>query len=207
MLAAIATILACYQSLPVSTEVAMPDWMLQLSKVRVPAGQTEEKLPNLGYTGLWRAIYGNRERGSKEQSITRPDSFMKPTGRLNAMSGLPLGELPTKAPRIRTAYLLSQSVNTYDQPTFDPPAQGVAESAQAEATFMFDHQLQQTNDIWSRTTYVTAPLGSPRDYVPQSISQEDDERPTGGDTGNLLVNIGAAILALGLMIVMICIPK
>ena len=175
------------------------DWTVHMSNLTVPDPTRPNLEPQIGYIGMWRAIYGDR----KETDLT-PGGFST-----QSFTGFQSEEevlSEKRAPRIRSAKWLAVAQAFYNQPSFDVPRS----SLDAEtADFIWDHQLKQVSTPWTADSYSMAPTSTPRDYMPNSIQTEDQREDWTEDPGksNLLFTVAVAVLAVILLVVIMFMPK
>ncbi len=172
------------------------DWNVHISNLRVPDPTRPNLEPNLGYTGLWRSIYGTRREENPSVGGLADSAFYIDSEELSARS--------RREPRIRSARWITISQQFYNQPSFSVPA---ASLDRHTASFVWNHQLEQADTPW-QSSYTMAPTSSPRDYVPNTIVQEEEEDWTHeAKQANLLMTIAIAVLASVLLVVIVFMPK
>lgn len=159
-------------------------------------------LPDFGYVGLWRTIYGTREEQEEDVEVESVPGFA-----ITSDLDIDLPEIERRRrPRIRAARRLFQAQPWYNRPAFDVPIKRLDDSV---ATFVWDHQLEQSETIWSPDTYVMAPTSTPRDYLGNSPVLGEETEGTEDESGgtNIYMTVLIAFLAMLLLVVIICMPR
>ncbi|MFK7817316.1 MAG: hypothetical protein AB8G99_01245 [Planctomycetaceae bacterium] len=182
-----------------STPPLEPDWSVHISNLTVPDPTRPDSEPELGYAGLWRAIYGDRD----ETDLT-PGGFTAQPFAIDSSEDEVARR--RRAPRIRSARWLALEQPFYNRPSFDVPRSSLSAET---ADFIWDHQLQQVSTPWNANAYSMAPTSTPRDYMPNSIQTEEERADWTEDAGasNLLFTVAVAVLAVVLLVVIMFMPK
>ncbi len=176
------------------------DWHTMVLQQRGVDPAAPKALPDFGYVGLWRAIYGDREPGENEAAIENP-GFAIDSG-----SDLDLDDAERRRrPRIRAARRLFQLQPWFNTPAFEVP---IARLDEASAAFVYDHQLEQTQTIWSPNSRITPPT-SPREYFGNEsmLIDEDGQKDNAVDKTNIYLTVFIAIVATLLLGVIVCMPR
>lgn len=176
------------------------NWHMHIANMSVPDPTRPNAVPNLGYTGLWRSIYGQRDE------VELPDDGFAPGARFRIdPDGGDLTDLQRRQPRIRTARWVAIAQQFHDLPAFEVPRASLDESV---AAFVWNHQLEQVNDIWSKQRYAMAPTSTPRDYVPNIVVEQDEQKFSDeAKKGNFLLTVAVAVIATILLVVIVFMPK
>lgn len=174
------------------------DWQAQTAAASVPDPSRPNAQPNLGYTGIWRSIYGEQDQDDKAQRNRFPASATQP-GLLTAP-----GVANQRKPRIRAARNVGIAQGALNLPAFEVSRESLDESV---AEFVWDHQVEQADELWARQTLSTGPT-TQRDYssrAPQEQQQAwTEDAPK---SNNYLLTIGIAAIAIVLLVVIVFMPK
>ena len=179
------------------------NWQMQKANMTVPDPTRPDAMPNLGYTGIWRSIYGDRD----EVQVDRRDGFVSRATFRPGLPDTPFLELDRR-PRIRTARWTATDQGFGSLPSFDVPRASLDESG---AAFVWDHQLEEVDDLWSTQSFArTTTSSAPRNYMPDGSVSGDDERKdwrVEAKKGNYLLTIAVGSIALLLLVVIVFMPK
>lgn len=205
MLTLLSIIIAAFaadEPLPVPRDM---NWQMQKANMTVPDPTRPDAMPNLGYTGIWRSVYGDRD----EVQVDRRDGFVS---RATFRAGLPKSAFLAldRQPRIRTARWTAIEQDFFSLPSFDVPRASLDESA---AAFVWNHQLEEVDESWSTQSFVRTTTSTQRDYMPHggsNGSSDDEERQDWrmeAGKGNFMLTIAVGSIAVLLLVVIVFMPK
>lgn len=184
------------------------DWLALTGQMNL--SQPPDHQVDLGYTGLWRAIYGGRDRKDRDARSLRSPLNDRANG-LGGANGVTASDPDRRAPRLHAAREVIRSqrfrVAGPDPGIILPVAGRYARGDSREgATFVWDHRLQQVTDHWSLDAYVMAPTSSSRVYAnaPTEAVREDRDEPQQADFVKTLLLAGIAVV---LLVVVLLMPK
>jgi hypothetical protein len=178
------------------------NWHVQEANMTVPDPTQPDAMPNLGYTGIWRLIYGDRD----EVQVERRNGFVS---RAIFRAGLPETTFLAmdRQPRIRSARWTGLDQDFGSLPSFNVPR---ASLDKASAAFVWDHQLEQVGDFRSTQSFLQNTTAARRDYMPDGTVTGDDERQDWRvevQKGNYMLTIAVSSIAVLLLVVIVFMPK
>lgn len=176
------------------------NWQMQQANMSVPDPTRPDAMPNLGYTGIWRSIYGARS----EVQVDRQNGF---SSSVSLIAGPPNPVTLDRQPHIRTAEAITIDKGLGNLPSFDVPR---ASLDKPTAAFVWHHQLEEVNDAWSIQSLARPTTSASRDDMPIGTINFDEgpvDWQVEGKKGNYYLTGAVAVVAVLLLIVTVFMPK
>lgn len=210
------------------------NWTDAQANISVPDPTRPDATPELGYVGLWRTIYGDRDKrkvrpenanalvsrytgpiatgqsGEDDLLTSAGPTIGGGTGRGRSRTGeyeLEFGGFDMRTPRLAAARRATVVQRYSDMPAFEVSDQYIEPEV---AAFVWDHELEQVqNDVFAADSYAMAPTSTPRDYLPNVVVSEDEDPDwtSNPSNNNLVLTIAVAVIAVLLFFVIIFMPK